>query len=311
MKIVHLVSVLLVSACGSSSTTMVPDPQPSSRTEYAMVYDATRQRVLLFGGGNAAAQFNDLWSWDGSTWTLLSASGPSARVGAIMAWDDINHRVLLYGGVSGASQPTDLWSWNGTAWTQLSASGGPPIRHAAGGYDNARARLVVHRGFSGSAPQRDTWEWDGATWTQAATTTPIDFTVPLPSAMVWDTTRHALLMLTGEGAGSASSLWQWSGTAWTELGFGPSIVVPAPVTSLGGNAVIALHGNPASVSTMVTHRWNGTSWSVVPGAGPPKRFLNALAFDAARHRVVLFGGQTAAGVLGDTWEWDGAAWTQR
>jgi Dockerin type I domain/Galactose oxidase, central domain len=36
-----------------------------------------------------------------------------------------------------------------------------------------------------------------------------------------------------------------------------------------------------------------------------------MAYDNARKRVVLFGGANAAGQpVGDTWEWDGAEWTQ-
>lgn len=50
---------------------------------------------------------------------------------------------------------------------------------------------------------------------------------------------------------------------------------------------------------------------------PPYREGHAMAYDAARGRVVLFGGvQTNSGgsqlaVLGDTWEWDGSMWIQR
>src|SRR5262245_40547835 len=37
-----------------------------------------------------------------------------------------------------------------------------------------------------------------------------------------------------------------------------------------------------------------------------------MAFDSARNRVVLFGGESAAAALiGDTWEWDGQEWTQQ
>jgi hypothetical protein len=35
-----------------------------------------------------------------------------------------------------------------------------------------------------------------------------------------------------------------------------------------------------------------------------------MAFDAGRKRVVLFGGETSAGRANDTWDWDGADWTQ-
>jgi cysteine-rich repeat protein len=48
---------------------------------------------------------------------------------------------------------------------------------------------------------------------------------------------------------------------------------------------------------------------LVPGATPPLRRTAGMAYDAARQRVVMFGGFNGA-FLNDTWEWDGAAWTQ-
>ena len=35
-----------------------------------------------------------------------------------------------------------------------------------------------------------------------------------------------------------------------------------------------------------------------------------MAFDVARQRVVLLGGFPTTGAIADTWEWDGAEWTQ-
>ena len=35
-----------------------------------------------------------------------------------------------------------------------------------------------------------------------------------------------------------------------------------------------------------------------------------MAYDAARQRVVLFGGSQSSGYLSDTWQWDGTNWTQ-
>lgn len=54
-------------------------------------------------------------------------------------------------------------------------------------------------------------------------------------------------------------------------------------------------------------------WANAPGAAAPSpRFAHALAYDAARERVVLFGGTTGsvgkAPMLADTWEWDGRRW---
>jgi hypothetical protein len=44
---------------------------------------------------------------------------------------------------------------------------------------------------------------------------------------------------------------------------------------------------------------------------PVKRTTTAMAYDAQRHVIVLYGGYAAAGYVKDTWEWDGLTWTQK
>ena len=59
--------------------------------------------------------------------------------------------------------------------------------------------------------------------------------------------------------------------------------------------------------------WNGAIWQVVSTEGPvPDRYGYGMAYDSDRERVVLFGGCEPGGTVryGDTWEWDGASWTQ-
>lgn len=51
-------------------------------------------------------------------------------------------------------------------------------------------------------------------------------------------------------------------------------------------------------------------WTQRVHFGPAPRMDHAMAYDAARQRVVLFGGIDARGTFGDTWLWDGAYWTQ-
>jgi galactose oxidase-like protein len=62
-----------------------------------------------------------------------------------------------------------------------------------------------------------------------------------------------------------------------------------------------------------TWEWDGTAWterSTTTSPGP--RYGHALAYDAARSRVLLFGGYDFySGLpLADTWEWDGNAWVE-
>ncbi|HKQ47741.1 MAG TPA: kelch repeat-containing protein [Phycisphaerae bacterium] len=66
--------------------------------------------------------------------------------------------------------------------------------------------------------------------------------------------------------------------------------------------ILAMTGNTRA-SAQCTGVWTGS-----PGPAPSARNYHAMAYDAARGRTVLFGGQNAGGNLADTWEWDGSAW---
>ena len=59
--------------------------------------------------------------------------------------------------------------------------------------------------------------------------------------------------------------------------------------------------------------WDGVRWTCLSATGPQGRQDAAMAYDAARSRLVLYGGRSRQDgkvtVLRDTWEWDGKQWT--
>lgn len=61
--------------------------------------------------------------------------------------------------------------------------------------------------------------------------------------------------------------------------------------------------------------WDGEGWRQAAAAGPPPRSGHAMAYDAGRRRVVLYGGGSFDGRTvtrhEDLWEWDGARWAGR
>ena len=68
-----------------------------------------------------------------------------------------------------------------------------------------------------------------------------------------------------------------------------------------------------------TWNWNGSTWSeVTTPTAPSGRAGASMAYDASTGDVILFGGQGAdltgangySGLLGDTWSWNGATWTE-
>src|SRR5688500_10795432 len=55
--------------------------------------------------------------------------------------------------------------------------------------------------------------------------------------------------------------------------------------------------------------WGRAGAALEEGPGP--RWGHAMAYDEARDRVVVFGGQRdRSTALGDTWLWDGESWTR-
>jgi hypothetical protein len=65
------------------------DVGPSARSDVAMVFDAARNRVVLFGraGAGTATPFNDTWEWDGENWTQYEDIGHVPRSRHAMACD--------------------------------------------------------------------------------------------------------------------------------------------------------------------------------------------------------------------------------
>ncbi len=61
-----------------------------------------------------------------------------------------------------------------------------------------------------------------------------------------------------------------------------------------------------------TWAWDGKQWSrLTPPRSPTARFGHAMAYDARRKVIVMFGGANAKGqLLRDLWEFDGRTWTQ-
>jgi len=70
----------------------------------------------------------------------------------------------------------------------------------------------------------------------------------------------------------------------------------------------------AGAGAATTWTWDGSRWTDrTPSlaTSPSARAQAEIAGDPVAGQVVLFGGVGGAGVLGDTWTWDGGAWTRR
>jgi len=297
--------------------TQKQDMGPRPRAGHAMTYDATRRRVVLFGGDSLDGRlFGDTWEWDGESWTQVQDIGPSGRTFHAIAFDTIRRRSVLFGGRNANGLLGDTWEWDGENWTQVADSGPAKRLGHAMAFDRTRQRVVL---FGGDAAGRlnDTWEWDGNEWVQHGDSGP---SARIHPAMAYETSRGRVVLFGGaEQDLGLGDTWEWDGTAWTEESdFGPDPCAGGAMVFKGTRA--ALFGGIASIASPAplplpevfdrSWEWDGKHWTARQDMGPGDRVFHAMAFDEVRSRVVLFGGSpippsadgAGARVQGDTWE---------
>ncbi len=296
-----------------------PRASPTRPENYPMVYNASRQRILLFVGFG----HNDTWEWDGISWTPRTppATPSFARGGFNLAYDQARKQVVLFGGEPLLGSPSnDTWAWDGHTWTQLHPAVAPSIRdNAEMVYDTVRQRIVLFGGVvSAGVYLSDTWEWDGNIWTELH---PALSPPSLPRrAMAYDATRGRTVLLVE----SEAYTWEWDGGSWTKS----ATQIPAPLSGYGerqlgydavSQRVIEFGGWSYSAGVYVsdTWQWDGQQWTrLTPPASPPGRLGHKLVSDSTRQRIVLFGGfgfvsANTEGDFNDTWTWNGTTWHEQ
>lgn len=283
-----------------------------------MAWDPTREAVLLFGGDTDQGPTADLDAWNGAAWTSLADGGPPARNDALLVADPERRVVVLHGGRTRERIFTDTWEWDGTAWAERDVDGPPARVHAAGAYDAGSKRVLVYGGVGeGDTALLDTWAWDGAAWTALD-----DIGIPnrAPNGMAWDPTLEQVIVLgvdlraAVEPGLYASDLWAWTGSGWDRIGDGPPPFSPLQSLVEGPRRPLFVDGG-AMQGSLRTWEWDGDdAWSEIArfdaGAGPVPRNGQAVAFDAARHEAILFGGFRDGATFGDTWRMTGGAWRE-
>jgi uncharacterized protein (TIGR03437 family) len=144
---------------GANWTQLSPSGSiPPARGAGALVYDDSRQVVVLFGGySSSGAKLNDMWEWNGTTWTPRTFSGgPAARSHHRMTYDSYRQQTVLVGGQSGVTATpyfTDIWTWDGSTWTQQHPALSPPVTESPViAYDSARHQTLLWGGVVNSAP---------------------------------------------------------------------------------------------------------------------------------------------------------------
>ncbi|MEQ8280544.1 MAG: kelch repeat-containing protein [Deltaproteobacteria bacterium] len=299
-----------------------PGTTPPPRDRAAMIYDPVTERVLLFGGFDANRDpLDDLWAWDGTTWTELTRTQPwpPARGGHRMVFDPRSMRIGVVAGTDReprARQLTqqdaglaDTWWWDGAAWTSMPGAGPAGIGITAASVGQEPPVTITGAPLGGGDIEpADTYALSpsGRRVRTPSSQAPAT-TVPGRGATTFDTANEELLLI----GDLDERVWRWSPSGWRlhasggpELTLGTVAFDPLRDLTYYWGRTFAL--NPARFSVLTSTG----AWTSPPGGPVSRDVLETLVatYDPSRGELVTFVEPASGGWA--LWRFDGAAWTR-
>jgi hypothetical protein len=294
LKIVALSGLATAANAQAFNWTLeAPASSPSPRERTATGTDGTN--YYMYGGqnGSSVVGLDELWSYDGSVWTLLTASGSSCgiRRGAVGGYDILRDKFVVFGGLDTTvigNRDNDTWEWDSVnGWVNVTpAAGSPDPRWLVNNSAYIPGLGIVFHGGSAwdasgtSYQSNETWVWTGGNWVLLSSTGPA-----LQNAMMeYRLTEGDLIVHGGQssnGAGGQNLL----GETWS-LNFGTGVwtqIVTATVpfnsssTSQGLFAAMSyynpltgkviVHGGNGGNASSKTWEFDGTDWADISTNG--------------------------------------------
>jgi len=164
----HLNDLWAYDPAENAWTELTPEGDlPPARGSHALAYDPVEAKVVLFGGTDSTAYFDDTWVYDFATnaWTSITPTGemPSARAGHRMTYDPSSATIVLFGGWDGTAYFNDTWTFDLVTytWTNLNLAAAPSARDSHSLiYVATTNELIMFGGFVGGTDvSQDTWSF--------------------------------------------------------------------------------------------------------------------------------------------------------
>lgn len=172
-----------------------------------------------------------------------------------------------------------------------------------------------------------TWAYENSSWTNLTPTLPVAPAPRLGAAMAFDPAANYTLLFGGCADWNCDpafgDTWIFESGRWTDL-TGTLAVSPAArglatmVYDAADGYMVLFGGRTTSgtTTTFYSDTWifSGGQWQNITnsstGIAPTGRSEAGMAYDSVSGQVVLFGGDSAGGLLADTWTFHAGRWTQ-
>jgi len=299
-----------------------PGPAPDAREDHTWTVDPAARVAYLFGGRNGERVRGDLWAFDLATdaWRQVRPPGdvPPPRFGHEAVWVDGLGVVIWAGQVGPTSFHDDLWTYDPSAnrWTQLPNGGARPIaRYGSCAAIGPDGRLWISHGFTEDGTRfADTraYDFDAGTWSDETPDGRLPVNRCLHGCWWTDDGRFALYAGQTTGVQALGDLWALgapgeAAAAWERQDASLPDDRNLYAFARHSDAVIVFGGrglgNAFHRDVYVVDATTLAFEALEPdGERPAGRAAATLIDDPAGGRVLLFGGTTASGALGDTWQ---------
>ena len=294
------------------------DFRPEDDINGLIVFDAARQTLVCLAEDTAWT-----WSEQDSGWLQLTSNVPPGVPEPAMVYDGSRREVVWFGASSGDQE---TWALNRTSFQEVVPSVGSSTDRVGNGFQmshDQNGRAILFGGFElndagNPINSQKTWQWNGRTWSEVTTVG----TPPEGSnfhAMAYDPSVNRMFALIASAV-PLSETWRFNGGSWTLLPTGdtptrrwyPAMAYDGQRLVMFGGQEVGNNGDPLDDTWVRT----GGTWTLDTSSSetPPARSRHAMAYDAARGKVVMFGGRETRfnnSGTNDTWEWDRASgWQQ-
>ena len=176
-----------------------------------------RRRIVLFGGADANAVYNETWEWNQTTWTQVTQILQPNPESGTMAFVPQIGMTLLFGGMDGNFNPNnDSWLNDGATWRKGCLGASSRLTSGATRWSPpSSTRWSSAARCSSATCSGDTWEFDGTAWTELhpATSPPARGT-----ERRWPTISDRVVLFGERRRDEAvrRHTWEWDGTTWSE-----------------------------------------------------------------------------------------------